>query len=100
MGAADPVLRPDPMRETAALRTSTRLLSDVGHSRPMRPQPPEHVCPLFARKRTNGPTWDVRFVPKLDSCTAAKSVFIRLLRQFGQAMSARSSGQALSPFSH
>jgi hypothetical protein len=48
------LLRPDPMRETAALRTSTRLLSGVGHSRPMRPQPPEHVCPLLPESGQTG----------------------------------------------
>jgi len=36
------VLRP--RQETAALRISSRLLSGVDHSRPMRSQPPEHVC--------------------------------------------------------
>jgi hypothetical protein len=42
-------------------------MSALGHSRPMRSKPHEHVCPLLPRKRTNGPTsWDVRFVPGAD----------------------------------
>jgi hypothetical protein len=40
-------------------------MSALGHSRPMRSKPREHVCPLLPPKRTNGQTsWDVRFVPQ------------------------------------
>jgi hypothetical protein len=51
------------------------VMSALGHSRPMRSKPHEHVCPLLPRKRTNGPTsWDVRFVPEPDNAVGPATV--------------------------